>query len=323
LPAALALHAKERFDVIYATGGPYSTYLLARQLSTAAGVPYVADMRDAWLQRPMRAKGSVLAEARAARQERKMLLGAAAVVFATEPMEAAHLRAYPDLMGRTDVVINGFDHADYPEMRHPGPVLGPGDPVIFANTGTLNSYIRPECLLDAFRAARASDEAFRRRARLRLIGNVGVTAKEREEFATELAKPGLDGALETYGYRAHPEAVLLQRTADALTLITSGRADEQCGKTAEYLAAGRPILAMVVEGTPAAEMVALAERVERARPDDRAGVAAALLRLFREADGRRAPDPLPVPRTALSGVTRKAGAEKMAAVFERVRGRRP
>jgi glycosyltransferase involved in cell wall biosynthesis len=317
-PAALALQVERRFDVLYATGNPYSTYLLARALSRAARVPYVVDMRDAWLQWEKRAKGPPKLEARYVVLERKMLLDASAVVFVTTPMEAQHLRAYPELEGRTEVILNGFDHADFESRAHPGPRHGPEDPVVFLHSGVINWYIRPDCLYDAFQIARARDEAFRRRARLRLVGKVGTTEKERAEFKLAAESRGLDGVLEDLGYRPHPETVMLQRTADVLILITSGLPDEQHGKTAEYLAAGRPIFGLIVEGTPADQLISLAPSVAKARPDDREAAAEGLLRLFRGADAARPPDPLPPSRPDLYRFTRKAAAEQMAGVFQRV-----
>jgi glycosyltransferase involved in cell wall biosynthesis len=315
-PAGFVLNLRHRFDVFYATGSPFSTYLVARALSRACRVPYVVDMRDAWLQWEKRATGSWISERRLARLERKMLVDADALVFVTKPMEEAYVRAYPEIEGRTEVIVNGFDHADFPEMRHPGPILGPEDPVVFLHSGVLNWYINPETLFEAFRIARDRDEAFRRRARLKLVGRVGTTPKEKDEFIEMVKTLGLEGVVDDLGYRPHPETVVLQRTADVLVLITSGSKDEQHGKTAEYLAAGRPILGLVVDGMPADQLIARAPFVERAHPRDPAASADALLRLFQEADARRPTDPLPVSSPSLYPITRKAAAEQMARVFD-------
>lgn len=318
LPAALALHLASPFDVIYATGGPYSTFLLARTIARLTRRPYVADMRDAWLQWPKRKKGRWLSEARLARLERRMLLDAARVVFVTQPMEDVYLEAYPALRGRSQVIINGFDHDDFKERPRLGPRPGPKDPVEFLHAGTFNENITPDVILEAFRIARARDDAFRQRARFVFAGRLGATDAQRAHFLRLVEERGLGDGVQALGYIDHPRVLELQRTADALVLLTSGVPDAQHGKTAEYLAAGRPILALVASGTPADRMIAFAPRVERAKPDDPAGAADAFLALFRGADTARAPEILPPPRPELLQFSRLAATEQMAAVFSAV-----
>src|SRR5262249_9497451 len=52
--AGLTLLRRHRFDLILATGEPYSAYLIAKALSRRSGVPYVIDMRDPWTLAPYR-----------------------------------------------------------------------------------------------------------------------------------------------------------------------------------------------------------------------------------------------------------------------------
>lgn len=315
LPLALWLHQKKKFEVIYATGGPFSSFLLARALGRLVDRRYVIDFRDAWTlrgaKRPLRPR----IEAEHARLERLVVEDAGAVLFATTPMEETYAAAYPAIAGRTKTVINGFDEDDFPEMARPGPRAGPDDPVVFLHVGTFNWMIRPEPLLAGFRRARERDAAFARRARLSLIGQLGTTRAESEEFRAVIQKEQLGDAVEVLGYRPHAEAVRLERTADVLVLVTSGLREEQRAKTAEYLAAGRPIAALVVEGMAAEALLAAAPRVERARPDQPEAIAAALLRLFGEADRVRPGDRLPAPSDAIRIFSRRRQTEEIAAVL--------
>ncbi len=45
---ASGLHAREGFDVIYASGWPGLPFLIAREVSLLTGKPYVLDYRDQW-----------------------------------------------------------------------------------------------------------------------------------------------------------------------------------------------------------------------------------------------------------------------------------
>lgn len=318
LAAALAAHARAPFAVVYATGNPYSSFLLGRTLARLIRRPYVLDMRDAWRLRGNYRPGNFVREARLARMERLALQDAAHVVFATAPMEARYLQHYPGLEGRTSTIINGFDEDDYPAAPYAGPYLGPGDPVWFAHAGTWTSYLRPDALFAAFARARALDPAFAARARLRMAGRFGTTPAERAEIGAGLDAHGLRDVLDQRGYLDHPDAVQLQRTADALLLVTSGLPDEQQAKTAEYLAAGRPVVAFVDAGVPAEQLIRHAERLEVASPRDPEAGAQALLATFRAADERRVGAQLPPPPPAAAAFTRRAAAQRIAAVFERV-----
>lgn len=320
LVAGLRLHAERPFSLLYATGNPYSSYLLARELSRLVRRPYVLDMRDAWrLRDNRRPSGRLgLSEARLARMEAQVLGGAGHVVFATAPMEARYLEHYPTLGGRTSTILNGFDDADYPARDNPYPLRGPEDPVVFLHSGTWTDYVRPDTLLEGFRRARDADAAFRRRARLEMMGRWGTRPEETSALDALLDRLGLREVFTHHGYRSHPEAVLAQRTADALMLATSGLPDEQQAKTAEYLAAGRPVVALVDPGVPAEALIREAAHAELAPSKDPEAASRAFLRVFAAADARRVGPVLPPPPPAALPFTRKAAAERVATIFDRL-----
>ena len=311
LTRAVALHVMNPFEIIYATANPYSSFLLARELARLIRRPYVLDMRDAWRLRGNRKEGHALTELRLARLERISLEGARHVIFATKPMEERYLENYPFLRGNSSTVINGFDERDYPSAANPSPLKGAADPVIFFYSGTWNDYVKPDLLLKAFQDARAQDSDFRARARLEMIG------RTLSSIDGLIDRHGLREIYAHRGYKSHPETVLLQRTADVLLLVTSGLPDEQQAKTAEYLAAGRPVVALVDEGVPAEKLIRHATHLETARPDDVVGATRALLAAFHAANERRVGPVLPVPAPALEPFTRRAAAHAVAAIFER------
>jgi glycosyltransferase involved in cell wall biosynthesis len=87
------------------------------------------------------------------------------------------------------------------------------------------------------------------------------------------------------------------------------------GKTYEYLASGRPILAAVPDGD-ARDLVQAADRVELCRPADAEGMAAAIAReLDRPAADRSRPADR---RSLIAPYERRALARRLAAVFDAV-----
>jgi glycosyltransferase involved in cell wall biosynthesis len=80
------------------------------------------------------------------------------------------------------------------------------------------------------------------------------------------------------GMLDRPAALALQRAADALLLLTGLNPSEATGKLFEYLAAGRPILA-VAHGNEAARVIQETRTGVTVAPGDHAGLVAALREL--------------------------------------------
>jgi glycosyltransferase involved in cell wall biosynthesis len=314
--AAIAEHARKRFDLIYATGNPFSTFLLAHRLGALLQRPYVIDFRDAWVIRSERVPLKNPAQERRVRaMERRVLQGATAAVFTTHPIEQDYLDEYPFLKGKTQTILNGFDHEDYTAMPNPRSLRGPEDPVNFVYTGSFPWHMRPDKLFEAFEAARNASTEFARRGRLIIFGKPNFENPKYSSLAEMIKHFHLSDVAELRGYLTHPEVVLEQRNADVLVLL--GSSDRhQGGKVPEYVAAGRPILAMVPDTSAALTMIRRIRHYYQVGPTDVAGARDALLRLFESADRRRPQARLPPVPRGLSDLTRIAAAEQMARLFE-------
>ena len=120
----------------------------------------------------------------------------------------------------------------------------------------------------------------------------------------------------TYGYVSHPQSVEFLRSADLLFLPMQNlprgtRATIVPGKTYEYLASGRPILAAVPEGD-ARDLLAQHQRATVVWPDDVDGMVRAILAGL---DAGRTPD---VPPTDLGAYERRDQARRLAEIFDAV-----
>ncbi|MEU3631375.1 glycosyltransferase [Streptomyces fradiae] len=106
---ALKLHAKERFDVVVATGNPFASFGAAWLFNKVTGVPYVMDYRDSWTldlfhDEPAFPEGHI-----AWQWEKRMLDKASAAVFVNEALRGWHAERYPEVADRMMVVPNGWD----------------------------------------------------------------------------------------------------------------------------------------------------------------------------------------------------------------------
>ena len=106
---------------IYAAGGPWTTFLAARDISRLTGVPLVLDYRDPWSANPA-AHRSGWFESRAKALERGPLRRAVHVVANTDVLRHALVAAYgPDVAARCTIIHNSYDEADYATPAPPRP----------------------------------------------------------------------------------------------------------------------------------------------------------------------------------------------------------
>jgi glycosyltransferase involved in cell wall biosynthesis len=98
-----------------------------------------------------------------------------------------------------------------------------------------------------------------------------------EEWAL-IDRTGVAGVVEHIGTLDRAGALGLQRSADALVLLTSQNSSEATGKLFEYLFSGRPIIALA-ENNEAARIVRETNTGITVPPDDVDAIAAALRRV--------------------------------------------
>ena len=303
---AQALARERQFDCVITTSPPESVHTIGMALGRG-GLPWVADVRDGWTFEPLRPRFPTAAQRRLdARLERRRLGLADAVVCVSEPA-AEDLRRRR--IAEAVVVANGWDPEAAPAAAgEPSELLDP-DRVSLVYTGRFGSYGRdPRPLVEAL--ARLGREAPQVAAKLELIVAGPLTDDESRLMATDVSPARIVRA----GSLERDRAMALQREAGALLLIAQPTRSQLLNiKLFEYLAAGRPILALA-GGTEAGRVVGeLGGEVVRA--DDGDAIVAALSRLA--AGALEAP-----PAEAVAPYTYPAPAESMAEVVETAIARR-
>ncbi len=325
------LRPLENVDVIHVSMSPFSTAEAAADVSLETGIPWVAELRDPWALDEMLAYETKLHRSLELRHMRRVLSGTFAIVMNTAEAAARAKTAFPDLADRITVIPNGYDSADFvPQLRdredgrfriaHTG----------YLHTEELRRTLRSEIrrllggeILDVDFATRSHlylVDALRRlvhaEPRLRdvvALDLAGVVSPEDPQAAADLE------FVHFLGYLPHAESVALIRSADLLFLpmhkIRSGaRAGIVPGKTFEYLATGKPILAAVPEGD-AKDLVRAAGTGLVCEPDD----VAAMMRIIRAEIARwESGEPAPsVDAAYVSRFERRALAGALAEVLRR------
>lgn len=315
VPHARRLVRDRRVDCVVTNGPPDSTHLLGLLLGRRRPA-WIADFEDGWRFEPQRSGWPTSAQDRLdASLERVTTRRVDAVVGLAKPIADDFARRFGV---DAEYVPNGWDPALDDEVAAVrAPARTPGT-VALVHTGNLSHAERrdPRPLLRALERIAAEDPA----SRLRLVLAGRLTAEDAALLSA--LSPPTAALVEHLGELPRAEAVALQRSADALLLIASGRhTSTVTGKIFEYLTAQPPILALAA-GNEAARIVTETRRGLVINPADVDAIAAALRRLAAGAplaDGA----PKDLERYVLPGPARTfADTVERAIAHRSARGRR-
>ena len=266
---ALRLHGERRFDCVITSSPPESVHAVGFALARR-GVPWVADLRDAWTFEPLRPRFPTAAQRRLdERLERRWLGAADVVVCVSEPaVEDLRRRGIAEPL----LIRNGWDPESAPAPGEPTGLLEP-DRVSLVYTGRFGTYGRdPRPLVEGLGELARSDPGAA--AKLDLVIAGPLTEDEARLFEADVS-PARIVRLDPM---SRERALALQREADALLLIAQPTRSQLLNiKLFEYAASGTPILALAA-GTEAGR-VAAELGGEVARADDPDAIAAALKRV--------------------------------------------
>jgi glycosyltransferase involved in cell wall biosynthesis len=303
IPKAISIVRREGIDVVLTTSPPGSVHLIGAAVQKATGAKWVADLRDSIVLHPHRS-----AEGAGARAKQKARAGVArlvarqadAIVAVSEAI-AEETRAI-EPRGRVVTIANGSDFDDFAGLAY-----SRGDRFRLTHAGSFFGKRDPKPFLRALAESGLEDVT------VRFVGDFRPGDRE---FMESL---GLGDRVEVIDYVPRRESLRLQRDSDALLLLipdAGGRGrGVLSGKVFEYLAAERPVLAVVPPDGAAAELVRDTGAGLVAGPDDVPGIRDALLELHsRWRDGGLNGTPLtPEWRDKLSRASR---VEELAELLE-------
>jgi glycosyltransferase involved in cell wall biosynthesis len=303
LPFAMAAARRLEFDVIYSSSGPFTSHVAGLALHTVTRKPWVAELRDGWYQwnRAIFPDYPAWRDPVERRLEGAVMRNASRVVLVTKRMADAFRTQYGDVPAdHFDVVSNGFDPAQI--VKPPRHAARAGVELLHAGALYYGRSIAP--VLDAL----ADD------ARLTLIGTLDGTA--RAEISGHQAAPRVTLA----GYRDHAATLRAMGDADVLLLVantTDGAEATVPGKFFEYLAVGRPILAIGPRNSATEDLLRETGAGWFAAADDPQAIRAALKHAQCAKRQRELPRPDPA---AVARYDRRVLTGKLARIFDDVVG---
>ncbi len=225
---------RQKYDAVLTTGPPHSTHFAGLALQRTHGMPWLTDFRDPWTGIYFHSDLPMTAPARAldAFLERWVLRNTDG--FVVENVSAQ--RRFAQRGYASEVIENGFDPADFEESASSRTVSG--DAFVVAHVGNMNRIQNPAALWKALSDPATASEC--PDLQCRFTGNVDASVLA----SASATCPGV--RLDTLPYVPHRTAIDRIREA-ALLLLCINRAEGAenvpC-KLYEYLASGRPVLAL-------------------------------------------------------------------------------
>ena len=290
-------------DVIVSTGPPHSMHLIAREVSKATGIPWVADFRDPWT-RMFYFKHLALSDWARKKHEKleKMVLDDASAVVAVSPLVQEEFKTMTG--NRIELVTNGYDPEDF------GQIVEPDGYFNIVHTGLFASDGNPETLWKVLSDLCREDARFADQLRIRLVG------KNDTKILDSIHAAGLERNLVDLGYRDHTVAVREQMGSTMLILPLRKEPEYRAtlpGKLFEYLGSQRPVLGIGQTDGAMARILADTGAGETFEWDDEAGIRTYVLKRWEKF---LAGDDDSVPDNNIEQYSRKATARKMAALLE-------
>jgi glycosyltransferase involved in cell wall biosynthesis len=265
-----------RPDIIYSSGPPFSAHLVGHVVSMLSRRPWVADFRDPWARAPWREDRFAFEKQAWRMLERRVIARADAAVFVTDTNRSDFAQYYGrEIASRFHLVPNGCDVTDFA-----GLVRAERDHrFVLLHAGSLYGARDPRPLLKGLHAAIHSGAIQHDQILLRFIGRVGV--------------PGLDDAVRELRLEnvvefvsQMPRRAVLQEmmNASALLIVQPVTTVSVPAKLYEYMAAGRPVLALAEPGGETARVVTRSGAGVVVPSHDEDAIARALVSLARSRD---------------------------------------
>lgn len=238
-------------DVVFATGGPWTSFLVGATLAKQFSRPLVLDYRDPWNCNPYYSFSSRFLTKKSQWLEAKVCKAASHVIANTEELRQRLLEEFGELRGRCTWIPNGFDREVLPVGQSTAGQLdgqSPSTGYELCHFGTVYGKRTPRILLQAmwelFQEGRLKPESIR----LRFVGGWDSTDQECERYAAELEKHSF---LRREPPISHSLCLKEMQRSSVLLVLQPDSPLQVPAKIYEYVATGRPLLLIGGEGATA------------------------------------------------------------------------
>ncbi len=234
---------KEKFDIIYTSAPPFSSFVIASELRKEFNIPLFVDYRDLWTGNQFSFNLTPYHRHLHKKMEYAALKSADKVLTTNRRIKEKLLKTFKFLtFEEVTILPHGFDEDDFQKVA-PLPKLNNKMKLLYA--GMFYEFITPKYFLQAFKELTIERPDIAENIELHFIGHF------RKENVKLVNKLGLQAYVKEHGYLDHKDTVQRLISADVLwMMIGNGKnADTiSAGKLYEYFGSRKPVIACVPEG---------------------------------------------------------------------------
>lgn len=231
----LKLINEKKIDVIFSTANPWSDHIVGLILRRITGLPWIADYRDAWNLNPCTTHTSRIRKNIQFLLEKKVIKSANRIIFTSDGTKDDYKRVFGN--SKFVTIRNAFDPDDFLLAK---PKKFPKFTFLYA--GNIPGYFkRPSSFIYVLSNLLKKYPHVRQEIMINFLG------KKDEKIKSIAEENNLLDIINFLGYKSHKESIAFQLGADVLFLTLDDDIGETAipGKLFEYLASGKPILALI------------------------------------------------------------------------------
>lgn len=243
---------KEKYDIIFVTIPPYSSFIYAAELKKEFNIPLFVDYRDLWLDNHFSFYPTPYHRYRHKKLEYNSLRVADKIIVVNRKIKEKLLTTYKFLSFDEVIIIpHGYDAADF-EVNIEND-LRPLNKMRFTYSGIFYENITPEFFLKAFQKLSIERPDIAANIELEFIGLL------RDEYKNMINELKLNEFVKVHGYIEHKEVTKKLKATDILWLMIPDNlknADAiSTSKLFEYFGARKPILGCVPDGAAKSALI--------------------------------------------------------------------
>lgn len=230
----------QKIDLVFSSAPPYSNLILAKKIKKKFNIPVVMDLRDEWLESHLIKYPTRWHFSKMKKLEQDTLSYADKIITINERM-ARSIDKRKVNASKVEVITHGFDPADFENDID----YKRSKKIRFLYSGTFYPESGPELFIQAMSLFLSENPEYRKKVELQFQGNLS------ENYTSFFKRYDLQNQIVDFGFVHHDEAIHNLLKADVLWLNNSHKKNPDIlslGKTYEYMASKKPILAIVSKG---------------------------------------------------------------------------
>lgn len=242
---AKKLISNYHIDAIYSSSGPLSAHIIAYLLKKKTNLPWIADFRDEWFEAPNLELPTKYHKKLHYNLEKKIVQSSDMIIVAAPKFKkflSKHLKDAKKII----TITAGYDPYDFKDIKISDYEKQNIFTISFA--GIFYDSFKPISLLQAIEELIQENKIPKKRIKVKFIGGNSYT---------DLSYPDRFGICEFIGFVSHRMAIKYMTGSSVLLLLLSKKRGEGVipTKVFEYLASGKPILALVPKDSEVARII--------------------------------------------------------------------